>query len=83
MGFHVADGIPFMRCIGHGGIPVPATGKGKEIPLPGLWQEYGSFEENDARWNNFGFAIIDFDGPRGQVRYRDDQGTQTRVEQLA
>jgi hypothetical protein len=83
MGFRVADGIPFMRCIGHGGIPIPASDPDKDIPVPGLWQEYGSFEENDARWNNFGFAIIDFDGPHGQVRYRDDQGTQTRVEQLA
>lgn len=80
MGFEAAHGIPFLRCIGHGGIPVPAFDEHAPIPPPGRWQQSGSFEENDARWNNFGFAVLDLDGPRGQIRYLDDQGTQTRLE---
>jgi hypothetical protein len=85
MGFKQArgiDGVPFMRCIGHGGIPIPASDAGVAIPEPGLWKEYGSFEENDANWNRFGFAVLDFDGPRVQVRYRDDEGAQTREEAI-
>ncbi|HWC27672.1 MAG TPA: metallophosphoesterase [Solirubrobacteraceae bacterium] len=83
MGFADVHGIPFLRCIGHGGIPVPATAENAKIPPPGVWQEFGSFEEHDARWNSFGFAILDFDGPRATIRYRDDHGTQTRIEHIA
>ncbi|MEY2517421.1 MAG: hypothetical protein QOJ89_4779 [bacterium] len=82
MGFDAVHGIEFLRCIGHGGIPVPATAEDAKIPPPGAWQEFGSFEENDARWNSFGFAVLDFDGPRVGVRYRNDEGTQTRVERI-
>jgi hypothetical protein len=82
MGFEEVHGIPFLRCIGHGGIPVPATAEDAKIPAPGAWQEFGSFEENDARWNSFGFAVLDFDGPQISVRYRDDEGTQVRAEQI-
>ncbi|MEA2220177.1 MAG: hypothetical protein QOJ35_2803 [Solirubrobacteraceae bacterium] len=82
MGFDEVHGIGFLRCIGHGGIPVPATAEDAKIPPPGTWQEFGSFEEHDARWNNFGFAVLDFDGPNVSVRYRNDHGTQTRVEEI-
>jgi hypothetical protein len=82
MGFAESHGIPYVRCIGHGGIPVPAADPARPIPPPGTWLETGSFEENDSRWNNFGFAVLDFDGPRVSVRYRDDEGTQTRLEQI-
>jgi hypothetical protein len=82
MGFEAAHGIPFLRCIGHGGIPVPARDPAAALPAPGVWQEGGSFEENGAAWSSFGFAVLDFDGPRVVIRYRDDQGTQTRSEQI-
>jgi len=90
MGFKAAQGmqgVPFMRCIGHGGVPIPATAKGA-IPSPGLWQipqaddHDGIFEEHDARWNRFGFAVLDFDGPRLTIRYRNDQGHTNLTEQL-
>lgn len=79
MGFEASqglDGVPFMRCIGHGGIPVPAGDPSAPIPAPGLWKLRGTFEENDASWNRFGFAVLDFDGPRVQIRYLDDQGAE-------
>jgi hypothetical protein len=80
--------IPFMCCIGHGGIPIRATAKGESIPPPGLWQipspgsDSGVFVENDTRWNNFGFAVVDFDGLHARIRYRDDQGTELRAETI-
>ncbi len=82
MGFEEVLGVPFLRCIGHGGIPVQAGVESAVIPPPGLWQEFASFEENDTRWNNFGFTVLDLEGPQITVRYRNDQGTQTRVEQI-
>jgi hypothetical protein len=74
--------IPFVRCIGHGGVPVPLSGDAGAIPPPGAWLETEGFEDHGEQWHKFGFAVIDFDGPGGQVRYRDDEGKQTRVEQL-
>jgi hypothetical protein len=90
MGFKPATGlagVPFMRCIGHGGVPIPATAAGA-IPSPGLWQipEAGDqasvFQEHDASWNRFGFAVMDFQGPRVTIRYRDDQGHEKRSEEV-
>ncbi|MGI8803906.1 MAG: metallophosphoesterase family protein [Solirubrobacteraceae bacterium] len=66
---------PFMRCIGHGGIPVPAIAAGTAPPKPGIWQTEGSFHENDDDWAKFGFAVLDFDEHAGlTIRYRDDEG---------
>ncbi|HEU0317207.1 MAG TPA: metallophosphoesterase [Solirubrobacteraceae bacterium] len=82
MGFADAEQrIPFVRCIGHGGVPIPVeTGA---IPKPGIWLETESYADQGENWHRFGFAVIDFDGRGGQIRYRDDEGTQTRVEQIA
>jgi len=82
MGSEDVHEVPFPRCMGHGGIPVQASAESAEIPPPGLWQEFGSFEENDTRWNNFGFTVLDLKGAQITVRHRNDQGTQTRVEQI-
>jgi hypothetical protein len=82
MAFSASHGVPFQRCIGHGGIPVPARDENTPIPAPGVWQDSGSFEENDARWNTFGFAVLDFDGPRVQIRYLDDAGKLKRTESI-
>jgi hypothetical protein len=54
----------------------------RAIPPPGLWEESGSFEENALSWHKFGFAVLDLDGSQAQIRYRDDDGTQTRIEQI-
>jgi hypothetical protein len=75
--------IPFVRCIGHGGIPVMIGDTTTPIPKPGLWQETGSFQENGSSWHNFGFAVLDFDGPNVRISYRDDNGTETRSETIA
>jgi len=91
MGFQPAQGMHgagFMRCIGHGGVPIPATAKG-DLPSPGLWQipeagdRDGTFEDHDARWNRFGFAVMDFAGPKLSIRYRDDRGHTPLTEAIA
>jgi hypothetical protein len=80
MGFNDVRGVEYMRCIGHGGIPVPAVEDRKPIPAPGAWQLTGMFEENGGLWNRFGFAVLDFDGTRVRVSYRDDSGAEVRAE---
>ncbi len=91
MGFkeaHGLDGAAFMRCIGHGGVPIPATGAGLNIPSPGRWQipsagdPTGVFQEHEASWNRFGFAVLDLAGPQGSICYRDDQGKEVLSEPL-
>jgi hypothetical protein len=82
MGFNEVHGIPYARCIGHGGIPVLVESAGAAIPSPGLWLESGSFEESGSNWHKFGYAVLDFDGPKIGVGYRDDTGTLTRNEQI-
>jgi hypothetical protein len=82
-------GIPFMSCIGHGGIPIPASPAGAKIPAPGTWQipmpgqDDGVFENDGRSWNKFGFAIVDFAGPEATIRYRDDEGRQQRCDRIA
>jgi hypothetical protein len=78
MRFNEVHGIPYLSCIGHGGIPVLAGPAGAAVPPPGKWVESGSFEENDSNWHRFGFAVLDFDGPKLQIRYLDDEGNPTR-----
>ena len=61
MGF--VDGarrIPLVRCIGHGGVPIPLTPGDGTIPPPGAWLETETYEANGERWHKFGFAVIDF-----------------------
>ncbi|HWF49753.1 MAG TPA: metallophosphoesterase [Solirubrobacteraceae bacterium] len=78
MGFNEVHGIPYVSCIGHGGIPVLTGPSGAAIPAPGKWEESGSFEENGSSWHKFGFAVLEFDGPKLEIRYLDDEGNPTR-----
>ena len=82
MGFADAEQrIPFVRCIGHGGVPIPVeTGA---IPQPGIWLETESYADQGQSWHKFGFAVIDFAGAGGTIRYRDDEGNSTRSEPIA
>jgi hypothetical protein len=78
MGFNEVHGIPYVSCIGHGGIPVLAGPAGGAIPAPGKWEASGNFEENGSSWHKFGFAVLEFDGPKLEIRYLDDEGNATR-----
>jgi hypothetical protein len=84
MGFAAGSGIRFPRCIGHGGVPVLAErAAGDPVTAPGIWEERGFLEADGDHWSRFGFAVLDMAADHIDVRYRDDQGTQTRTEQLA
>jgi hypothetical protein len=84
MGFLPSHGVPFLRCIGHGGVPVPLQSPPSPVPPPpGLWEENDYITIKGSNWRRFGFAVLDFDGDRAQVRYRNDLGAQVRSELLS
>lgn len=71
-------GVAFPRCIGHGGVPVymvhPDTGR-YDAPVSYEYRHYipGGFGGAE-HWAIFGFAVLDLDGPRMQVRYIYEDG---------
>jgi hypothetical protein len=84
MAFAPTGGVEFPRCIGHGGVPVTMPREpGDPVDAPGLWEERRYFVQRRSRWSRFGFAVLDLAGDRIEVRYRDDQGVQTRTETIA
>jgi len=77
------DEIPHMRCIGHGGVPVPSRPPRDPLPPPAVWEVTGSYEAEGERWGRFGFAVLDFAGDRIDVTYRDDAGAETHRETIS
>jgi hypothetical protein len=67
-------GHPFMRCIGHGGIPTLPKTPDPPPPPPGLWKVSGDWKNRDGTWANFGYAVVDIKGPDATIRYFDDTG---------
>jgi len=65
-------GLPFPRCIGHGGQLQKAHAPGTRPPSPALWQETAAFRYSGGLWNTFGFAVLDIDGPQITVSYHLD-----------
>jgi hypothetical protein len=83
MGFNSDSGVPFPRCIGHGGVPVLMThAPGDPVPAPGAWEEREFLDYEGDHWARFGFAAFDLAHDRINVRYRDDCGVTTRTEQI-
>jgi Calcineurin-like phosphoesterase len=84
MGFESGQGVPFPRCLGHGGVPVlQPHAPGDPVPAPGAWEERGFLEDTDGNhWARFGFSILDLDGGQIHVRYRDDTGAEVRSEDI-
>jgi hypothetical protein len=74
---------PYLRfgsCIGHGGVPVLAS---SEVPQGVRWlfEEYEVHEGEDRR-QLFGFAVVDIEGPRIDIRYHDQRGTLNHEETI-
>jgi Calcineurin-like phosphoesterase len=68
---------PFLRfgsCIGHGGVPV--LHRRGDLPAGVLWQADGFETDSGYEWQLFGFAVLDFEGPRIAVAYFDQNGNQ-------
>jgi hypothetical protein len=81
MGFKPATGVEFPRCLGHGGVPVlQPHAQDAPIPTPGEWEMRGFLESGGDHWARFGFAVLDLDGGRIAVRYRDDTGAEVHSE---
>lgn len=81
---YTADqGVRNGRCIGHGGVPeyMPRTDADPYKP-PAAWEFRGRKPKLGQPWNTFGFAVLDFDGPRVKVRYVDEDGNCVRREEL-
>jgi hypothetical protein len=84
MGFEHPN-LPHPRCLGHGGVQLAPHDPGSQPAKPGVWEETARFTAQDGSgpWGRFGFAVLDFDGPDVQVRYRNDEGAASvRSEQL-
>jgi len=67
--------VKYAACIGHGGVPTVLSDADLAVPDTVAWQlnEFDLIGED--RWGRCGFAVLDFDGPRLQVRYIDQTGT--------
>lgn len=81
VGYKPAKGVAFPRCIGNGGVPVLMKHSADDpVPPPGEWEECEYWEADGDRWARFGFAVLDFSGPRIEIRYRNEEGKTTRTE---
>jgi hypothetical protein len=84
MGFNSTGGVAFPRCLGHGGVPVLQEHAADAlIPPPGAWEYREYLVSENQRWARFGFAVLDLNGDRITVRYRNEEGTEVRTEEFA
>lgn len=66
-------GIPYARCVGHGGVPAYARTGGRSDRV--LYDHREDFiQELIESWALFGFAVLDFRDERIAVRYIDENG---------
>jgi hypothetical protein len=78
------ENVEYARCVGHGGVPVYMTHKeGDPYPPPASWEFRDFIRSGLECWALFGFAVLDFDGPKVTVRYIDENGKENRREELA
>jgi hypothetical protein len=75
--------VGFARCLGSGGIPVYMSHKETDPYVPPATYEYRKYIQNGVeRWALFGFAVLDFDGPKIDVRYIDEDGHTHKTETI-
>jgi len=68
------DGLPYGRCLGHGGVPVYAVDEAKHSEPAVKWVERRAIDGFIEQWAVFGFAVLDFDGAHVEVSYIDEFG---------
>ena len=73
--------LKFGSCVGHGGVPQPLPdpplGAAPTPPdgyAPLTWALTEAETVDDNPWLRCGFAVLDFDGPRLEIRYIDERG---------
>ncbi len=83
MAYKPSGGVRYPRCLGNGGVPVlldpPMTAEVRQVAD---WDSRRYIWSGLRRWTRSGFAVLDLAGERISVRYRDDDGTQTRQETI-
>lgn len=80
--------LGFGACIGNGGVPqilpdppLPPGSRDVKGYAPLGWAYEGDEQADGNDWLRFGFAVLDFDGPRVEIEYVDERGNSVhRVE---
>jgi calcineurin-like phosphoesterase family protein len=76
-------GVRNARLIGNGGVPVYMTHKKDKPYIPPSFYEYRDFKRRLLeKWAFLGFAVVDLDNDRAQVRYIDEYGDVFQKETL-
>ena len=76
--------VSFPRCLGNGGIPVYMSHNEADPYVPPATYEYRNYIQNGLeRWALFGFAVLDFNGPKIDVKYIDEDGATYKTETIA
>jgi len=71
------------RLIGHGGVPVYMTHKDDNSYIkPANWEDRRFIQSGLERWAMFGFAILDFEDDKIDVRYVDEMGSTIKSETI-
>jgi len=84
MAYKPYGGVQYPRCLGNGGVPVlrdPAMTA--QVMEKADWDSRRYVWSGLHRWTRFGFAVLDLARDKIYVRYRDDDGTQTRTETVS
>jgi hypothetical protein len=81
---HPEDPVPWLRfgsCVGNGGVPQllpdPPMAQGAQAVegyAPLSWPYAGVEPADGNEWLRFGFAVLDFEGPRINLEYVDEHG---------
>ena len=81
--YNPSNNIEYGRLIGQGGVPVYMTHGQVDPYLPPANYEYRRFISNGLEhWALLGFATLDFDGPKVNVRYVDEDGDTHKQEMI-
>lgn len=65
--------LDFSTCIGHGGVPVLLNEDATPDTVSWRFTE-SEVHEGQDKWQLFGFAVLDFEGPQITLRYFDQNG---------
>ena len=75
--------IKYGRLVGHGGVPVYMThAEGEPYVPPAAYEDRRFIDKGLERWALFGFAVLDFAGPKLNVRYVDENGFTSKDETI-
>lgn len=76
--------VKYGRLVGHGGVPVYMThGATDDYPAPATYEDRRYISSGLERWAYMGFAVLDLDGPKLDIRYIDENGRLDKTETLA